>query len=132
MDQSNNTKSKLIHMMKKLLVVAMFVASAGTLYGAYVWANSVDTDAESSVTLCSIAQDELQDADRALDKVIPVTWKSSSSASSTVSLPLRAWGRSYPDSTNRNVMALVKEADFQLDRRKNALKNRKRFCFAKD
>jgi len=100
--------------MKKILMAAIIVAGAGTLYGAYAWGSQNGPSDEAMVTqetratLCSLAQEDYLDAKKALDNVI---------AYRTISLPLRAWGRSYRDTTNPQIRALVEEAAYQQERR---------------
>jgi len=115
--------------MKKILIAAILVAWTGTLYGAYMWgsnqgpSDSMIAAAESRATGCSIGREDFEDANRVLAKVFTV---------STVSLPLRAWARAYPDSTNTNVKALVDEAAFQEKRRQTAGHLITTSCFTKD
>ena len=96
-------------MMKKLLVVAAIITWAGTLYGAYAW-GSRNEPSDGLITAetaerCSIGRENLQNANRALDKVITFEH---------ISLPLRAWGRTFSENhTNPAIEALVSEANFQ-------------------
>jgi len=115
--------------MKKILIAAVLVAWTGTLYGAYLWGSnqgpseSMIAAAESRATGCSIGRTDFEDANRALDNVFTI---------STTSLPLRAWARAYPDSTNTNVKALVDEAAFQENRRQTAGHSMTTSCFLED
>jgi len=103
--------------MKKILIAAALVAWAGTLYGAYMWgsnkgpSNSMVAAAETRATMCSMTREVYKESNRALDKDFTL---------GTTTLPLRAWGRAYPDSTNSNLKALAEEAAFQENRLKAA------------
>lgn len=110
--------------MKKILIAAVLVAWAGTIYGAYAWgsnkgpSDSMISAAESRATLCSIGREDFRDANRALDNVVSVTGK--------YSLPLRAWGRKHPDTS------LGKEAAYQENRRLTAGDWITTSCFPED
>ena len=95
-----------------MLITAPLIAWAGTLYGAYAWGTSTGAPDIWQATLCSMSQEDFQDASRALDKIITIEG---------VSLPLRAWEREYSDSTLTYVKALAEEAAFQEQRRERTL-----------
>ena len=101
--------------MKKLLIAAALITWAGTLYGAYAWGSWNESPDAYGTELCSIGRETFQDSNKALDAMFSV-----GEGARRVSLPLRAWQRSYSDSTSGVVMALVGEADFQLERNEYA------------
>lgn len=108
--------------MKKLLVEIAFISWAGTLYGAYAW-GSWNKSSTYETELCSIGRETFQDSNKALDAMFSV-----GGGAGQVSLPLRAWQRTYSDSTSEVVMALVGEADFQLERNEYAGELIHKYC----
>jgi len=108
--------------MKKIIITAVLIAWAGTIYGAYAWgSNKGPSDstiaAAERATLCSIGREGHRNAIKALDQNV---------TSQGHSVPLRVHGREAPDTP------LGKEAKYQETRIRSYSDTMVEFCLAKN